>query len=178
MKKSKVVLSLFVFFISVSFVLSGCSKNETKNQTNEVNNNQMMKDSGNMNSNNSMNSNGTMNQNNDLKDGSKNNDMMSKQESKDNSQKGDVTNINLPSMICNICKGKIEKDVRKVEGVISVKVDKETKTAHVNFDKSKTSLSAIESAITSGGYDANNKKRNMDAYENLPECCKETSDKK
>lgn len=86
--------------------------------------------------------------------------------------------IKLPSMQCNICKKNIEKAVNKVPGTIDVKVDKNEKVAHVNFDKSKTDLSRIENAITMAGYDANEKKADKDAYNNLDDCCKLPKDQK
>ena len=80
--------------------------------------------------------------------------------------------VKLPSMQCDICKKTIEKAVGKVAGVTVVKVDKNKKIAHVEFDKSKTDLSKIEAAITGAGYDANDKKKDMKAYDELDECCK------
>ncbi len=59
-----------------------------------------------------------------------------------------------------------------------VKVDKDKKIAHIEFDKSKTNLSKIEDAITAAGYDANDKKKDMKAYENLDDCCKLPKDQK
>jgi len=86
--------------------------------------------------------------------------------------------INLPSMQCNICKKNIEKAVNKVPGTIDVKVDKNEKVAHINYDKSKTDLSKIENAITMAGYDANDKKADPSAYQNLDDCCKLPKDQK
>jgi len=86
--------------------------------------------------------------------------------------------VNLPSMQCNICKKNIEKAVNKVPGTIDVKVDKNEKVAHINYDKSKTDLSKIENAITMAGYDANDKKADPSAYQNLDDCCKLPKDPK
>lgn len=86
--------------------------------------------------------------------------------------------IKLPSMQCNICKKNIEKAVNKVPGTIDVKVDKNEKVAHINYDKSKTDLSKIENAITMAGYDANDKKADPSAYQNLDDCCKLPKDQK
>jgi len=86
--------------------------------------------------------------------------------------------VKLPTMQCSICKKNIEKAVNKVPGTIDVNVDKNEKVAHVNFDKSKTDLSRIEKAITMAGYDANDKKADPDAYQNLDDCCKLPKDQK
>jgi len=86
--------------------------------------------------------------------------------------------VDLPTMQCSICKKNIEKAVNKVPGTIDVKVDKDKKVAHINYDKSKTDLSKIENAITMAGYDANDKKADKDAYNNLDDCCKLPKDQK
>lgn len=86
--------------------------------------------------------------------------------------------VKLPSMQCNICKKNIEKAVNKVSGIIDVKVDKNEKVAHINYDKSKTDLSKIENAITMAGYDANDKKADPTAYQDLDDCCKLPKDQK
>jgi len=86
--------------------------------------------------------------------------------------------VKLPTMQCSICKKNIEKAVNKVPGTIDVNVDKNEKVAHINFDKTKTDLSRIEKAITMAGYDANEKKADPDAYQNLDDCCKLPKDQK
>lgn len=86
--------------------------------------------------------------------------------------------VKLPTIQCNICKKNIEKAVNKVPGTIDVKVDKNEKVAHINYDKSKTDLSKIESAITMAGYDANDKKADPTAYQELDDCCKLPKDQK
>jgi periplasmic mercuric ion binding protein len=86
--------------------------------------------------------------------------------------------VKLPTMQCSICKKNIEKAVNKVPGTIDVKVDRDEKVAHVNYDKSKTDLSRIEKAITMAGYDANDKKADPDAYQKLDDCCKLPKDQK
>lgn len=86
--------------------------------------------------------------------------------------------IKLPTMQCSICKKNIEKAVNKVPGTINVKVDKDEKVAHINYDKSKTDLTKIENAITMAGYDANDKKADPTAYQNLDDCCKLPKDQK
>lgn len=86
--------------------------------------------------------------------------------------------VKLPTMQCNICKKNIEKAVNKVPGTIDVKVDKNEKVAHINYDKSKTDLTKIENAITMAGYDANDKKADPTAYQELDDCCKLPKDQK
>ena len=83
-----------------------------------------------------------------------------------------TTQIALPSMVCNSCVTKVEKALKKVEGVIDYSVSLDNKNASVTYDDSITSLEKIEVAITKAGYDANDKKADRDAFDNLPGCCK------
>jgi periplasmic mercuric ion binding protein len=87
---------------------------------------------------------------------------------------GDNENVtvNIPTIQCGTCKKNITKALNNLDGVTSVKVDMKKKTAFVTFDDSKTNTGAIEDAITSAGYDANDKKADHDAYEKLDDCCK------
>lgn len=82
------------------------------------------------------------------------------------------TVIALGSIVCGQCVAKVEKALNKVEGVIEVNVDLDNKQATVVFDNSVTSLEKLENAITNAGYDANGKKADPEAYDNLPGCCK------
>jgi copper ion binding protein len=82
-----------------------------------------------------------------------------------------VAMISLPTIQCSTCVETIQKTVGKVEGVQSVSVDLKKKTAHVDFDPSKTSLEKIEKAIAAAGYDANETKRDENAHAKLPMCC-------
>jgi copper chaperone CopZ len=87
-------------------------------------------------------------------------------------KKTEVVKISLPSMVCSTCKDIIQKAIYAVDGVKNVDIDLDKKTAEVTFVPFQTSLEVIERAITDAGYDANDKKRNMEAYESLPACCK------
>jgi periplasmic mercuric ion binding protein len=80
--------------------------------------------------------------------------------------------ISVLTIQCGMCKKNITKALKNTEGVISVQVEIENKTAVVTYDDSKTNLSILENAITSAGYDANDKKADPAAYEKLDDCCK------
>lgn len=86
--------------------------------------------------------------------------------------------INLPTMQCSTCKKNIETAVKKLDGIESINVVVKEKVAHINYDKSKTDLTKIESTITAAGYDANDKKADPDAYKSLDDCCKLPKDQK
>ncbi len=80
--------------------------------------------------------------------------------------------VNLNSMQCNMCVEKITKAINTVEGVSKVKINLDKKTATVTFNSDKTNKEEIENAITSAGYDANDKLADPNAYEKLSSCCK------
>lgn len=84
----------------------------------------------------------------------------------------EVATIKANSMVCKTCAATIEKAVYRVEGVKEVNVDVDKKLVEVKYVPLQTNVEFIESAITDAGYDANNKKRNSDAYEKLDACCK------
>jgi len=85
--------------------------------------------------------------------------------------------IQVPTIVCNSCVNTVTKAVKKVPGVKSAKVDLKKKIATVSYVSSKTNLSKIELAIANAGYDANNTKRNPEAFDKLDECCKIDSKK-
>ncbi len=86
--------------------------------------------------------------------------------------RAEVTTIKAGTLVCSSCVTAVTKAVKAVDGVTDVQVDLNAKTVKVSFEPGRTSVPAIEDAITAAGYDANNKKRDPAAYENLPECCK------
>ena len=80
--------------------------------------------------------------------------------------------VKLSTMQCSMCSNTVEKALKKVDGVQSVEVDLEAKTAKVTFDDKVTNISALEQAVVKTGYAANDKKADSDAYAQLPSCCK------
>ncbi len=60
----------------------------------------------------------------------------------------------IENMICALCPVTVRKAMEGVEGVRSVDVDFEAKTATVVFDPSATSPEAIAAASTNAGYPA------------------------
>ncbi|PWI29013.1 heavy metal transporter [Flavobacteriaceae bacterium LYZ1037] len=73
---------------------------------------------------------------------------------------------------CGMCKTTIEKAANSVEGVSSANWDVDKKKIDVSFDDTKTDAMAIHNAIAASGYDTEKATGNLDAYENLPGCCK------
>lgn len=77
------------------------------------------------------------------------------------------------SAICEMCKNTIEKDMAFEKGVKSSSLDLETKILTIEFNAKKTNPEKIRTRITKIGYHADDMQRDMKAYENLPECCKD-----
>ncbi|MBI5020961.1 MAG: heavy-metal-associated domain-containing protein [Ignavibacteriales bacterium] len=73
---------------------------------------------------------------------------------------------------CSHCEDNIKNAIYALEGVKEVNVDLEKKNIEVKFVPTQTNLQTIEITLTRAGYDANDKKRDPDAYDNLDECCK------
>ena len=87
-------------------------------------------------------------------------------------QQPEVVMIKTPTMVCRSCAKTIEKAVYRVEGVKDVSVDLEEKLVQVKFLPVQTTVAFLEGAIAAVGYDANDKKRDPEAYEKLDACCK------
>jgi copper chaperone CopZ len=84
----------------------------------------------------------------------------------------ETASIKVESAKCDACVGTITDALMEVEGVKQVKVDLDKKVAEIQFIPVKVDLARLETAIVNAGYDANDKKRNSESYEKLPECCK------
>ncbi|MDQ3019044.1 MAG: cation transporter [Bacteroidota bacterium] len=80
--------------------------------------------------------------------------------------------IKLNSIQCNMCVEKITEAIKSVDGVVKTKVNLNKKSASVTYNADITSKEEIENAITSAGYDANEKPADSEAYEKLSSCCK------
>ncbi|VAW22799.1 Probable Co/Zn/Cd efflux system membrane fusion protein [hydrothermal vent metagenome] len=72
---------------------------------------------------------------------------------------------------CGMCKSRIEKAAKSVEGVSSADWDKETKQIEVVFNDAKTDVKKIQKAIAKVGHDTEMFKAEDDDYNNLPGCC-------
>jgi copper chaperone CopZ len=83
-----------------------------------------------------------------------------------------TTIIKVPTIVCGSCVTTVTKALKKVDGVKTAKVDLKKKTATVKYASTKVTVDKLEKAITMAGYDANNLKRNPEAYEKLDACCK------
>ena len=73
---------------------------------------------------------------------------------------------------CGMCKTRIEKAAKSVDGVSKAEWNKETKVLELTFDDAKTNLQKVETAIAKVGHDTPLVKASDVAYNSLPGCCK------
>jgi Cu(I)/Ag(I) efflux system membrane fusion protein len=72
---------------------------------------------------------------------------------------------------CGMCKKRIEKTAKAIDGVVSATWDSETKKLTFGYDTKKTSPKAISKAIAKVGHDTDKDKAPDDVYKALPGCC-------
>jgi len=72
---------------------------------------------------------------------------------------------------CGMCKTRIEKATKAIDGVSMAEWDKTTKMAKVSFDAGKTNVLEIQKAIAKVGHDTDKYKADDKVYEKLPDCC-------
>ncbi len=85
--------------------------------------------------------------------------------------------IKTPTVICDMCKDKIETSLAHEYGITSVKVDVKKKTTTVTWITDRTNIENIKTAIANIGYDADDVTREESAYKKLPKCCKKADEK-
>ena len=73
---------------------------------------------------------------------------------------------------CGMCKSTIEKAANGVDGVANATWDVDKKKIDVSFDDAKTDAMVIHKAIAASGYDTEKATGDLDAYDDLPGCCK------
>lgn len=73
---------------------------------------------------------------------------------------------------CGMCKDRIEGAFAYEPGVKKSNLDLNNKVLTVVYNPAKTDENKLRLALNNLGYDADNTKANMAAYEKLPACCK------
>ena len=63
-----------------------------------------------------------------------------------------TTTLDVPNMTCGLCPVTIKKALEKVQGVESVSVDSDRKTAKVTYDPDKVSPESLTKATADSGY--------------------------
>ena len=77
------------------------------------------------------------------------------------------------SAVCEMCKEAIESDLVFEKGVKEVNLDVDTKVLTVVYNEKKTDPVTIRKRVAKVGYNADDIKRDPEAYENLPMCCQD-----
>jgi len=80
--------------------------------------------------------------------------------------------IKTPTVLCDICKDKVEFFISHTEGVTSVKVNIKQKTTTVTWLNDRTTLENIKVTIANLGYDADDIEAEETAVKRLPKACK------
>lgn len=73
---------------------------------------------------------------------------------------------------CDMCKTRIEKAAKSVEGVSAADWNKETKMIEVTFNPDTTEIQKVHEAIAKAGHDTELVSASDETYANLPACCK------
>ena len=84
----------------------------------------------------------------------------------------EIVKISTPTVVCGTCEINIKSALENQEGIIDSKIDVKKKSATVTFDPAVTNVQKIRQVISDAGYDADDVKRNLNAYQKLDECCK------
>lgn len=72
---------------------------------------------------------------------------------------------------CEQCKERIEKAVKKLDGVEFAELNVETKILTVKFEEEDINLEKIKKTVNKTGYDADDMPADKRAYAKLPKCC-------
>jgi periplasmic mercuric ion binding protein len=73
---------------------------------------------------------------------------------------------------CEMCKARIEKAAKSVDGVSAADWNVETKMLALTFDDSKTDANKVQEAIAKVGHDTDLHKATDEAYNKIASCCK------
>jgi cation transport ATPase len=76
------------------------------------------------------------------------------------------------SVVCDMCKDRVEHNMAFEKGVKSVTVNLETKEIEITYRADKTDPDKLRKAVSKIGYDADDVEADPKAYEKLPKCCK------
>ena len=79
---------------------------------------------------------------------------------------------------CGMCKETIEGALKKKDGILSKKWDKEKLEITVTYDPAKITVEKIGEKIASVGYDNQYAKAKDESYNNLHKCCQYERPKK
>jgi copper chaperone CopZ len=76
------------------------------------------------------------------------------------------------SIQCEMCEERVQKALMKTKGIQRVKTDTRQQTIMVYFDANVITVAKIKERIAKTGYDADDRRADKNAYEQLPKCCR------
>jgi periplasmic mercuric ion binding protein len=92
--------------------------------------------------------------------------------------KVDISTVTLQtSAQCEQCKDRIEKNLKKFDGIKDAVLNLDDKKVTVKYDKNVISVDKIKKILSKTGYDADDVKADAKAYKKLPKCCQKNGHK-
>ena len=89
-----------------------------------------------------------------------------------------TTEIATPTNQCGMCEGNIIDALNKLDAIKKVKINDAHQSVIITYLDDKTTVYALETAISKAGYQANDKAADPEAYGKLALCCKLPKDRK
>ncbi|MFW6227271.1 MAG: heavy-metal-associated domain-containing protein [Bacteroidota bacterium] len=77
---------------------------------------------------------------------------------------------------CGMCKQRIEKAAKSVDGVKHASWDQEEQMLTIKYDSDKVDVMKVHEVIAAVGHDTEKVKAADSKYQNLPDCCKYRED--
>jgi copper chaperone CopZ len=74
--------------------------------------------------------------------------------------------------VCETCGQNFQENLYKITGLKMYELDEKAMTITVYYNGKKTNLEKIKTAITKLGFDADEMKADLEAYQKLDGCCK------
>ena len=74
--------------------------------------------------------------------------------------------------ICEACKERIEDELNYTKGIVFAELDLDTKIVQVKFKTKFMNEDRVKAIVANIGYNAGDTKRNEDAFNKLPKCCR------
>lgn len=73
--------------------------------------------------------------------------------------------------LCGMCKARIEKAAKSINGVVDAIWNKDNKMLKLKYDSSQTSIGEVSETVAKSGHDTKYNKANDAVYDELPGCC-------
>jgi copper chaperone CopZ len=84
--------------------------------------------------------------------------------------------LKVPQMKCWMCKDKLEKYLKREEGIINVRCNMSSGTVNIKYHPGRIPLVNLKTAINNAGFDVDDMKATEDSYKSLPPLCKRKED--